>query len=213
MKKSEFIDSVRQIEIDLFSRNCNKWVKKQNDKDKEQFRSLRIQISTYRSQLETNRLRVLADKLDELTPSLIDGIEQLQTEIDMMKDFVKTYYGKTASTEDFKGIVDKHFVEDMSWFFEQWVYGTDIPKYIHSYSVDKVDNTYQVIMKVKQKNVSPDFKMTVPVVVVFVDDSYSVFRIMVDKPNNEIKLPLVGKEVKEVVFNPFRSVLCEVEEE
>ena len=33
---------------------------------------------------------------------------------------------------------------------------------------------------------------------------------MVDKPSNEIKLPLVNKEIKEIVFNPFHSVLCEV---
>lgn len=132
---------------------------------------------------------------------------------EMMKDFVKTYYGKDASTGDFKRIVDKHTGEDMSWFFDQWVYGTEIPKYIYSYSVDKVGDKFQVAIRVKQKNVSSNFKMPVPVVVVFKDESYSIFRIMVDKPYNEIKLPLVEKEVKEVVFNPFHSVLCEVEEE
>ena len=131
----------------------------------------------------------------------------------MMRDYVKTYYGKKASTEDFKSIVDKHFQEDMSWFFDQWVYGIEIPKYVFSYSVDKVEDKFEVTVKVKQKNVSPDFKMQVPIVVVFTDDSYSVFRIMVDKPLNDIKLPLIEKEVGEVVLNPFHSVLCEVEEE
>jgi hypothetical protein len=133
--------------------------------------------------------------------------------IKMIKDFVETYYGKNASTEDFKRIVEKHTGEDMIWFFDQWVYGTEIPKYIFSYTVHKVGNDYQVTMKVKQENVSPDFKMTVPVVVVFEDESYSIFRIMVDKPANEIKLPLVNKEIKDIVFNSFHSVLCEVEEE
>jgi len=131
--------------------------------------------------------------------------------VEMLKDYVKTYYGKNASTLDFKKIVAKHFGEDMSWFFDQWVYGTEIPKYIYSYSVDKVDGKYQVTLKVNQEDVSPNFKMPVPVVVVFKDEGYSVFRIMVDKPINEIKLPLVSKEVKEIVFNPFHSVLAEVE--
>jgi hypothetical protein len=130
---------------------------------------------------------------------------------EMLKDYVKTYYGENASTEDFKKIVDKHFGEDMSWFFDQWVYGIEIPKYVYSYSVDKVDGEYQVTLKVKQENVSSSFKMPVPVVVVFKDEGYSIFMIMVDKPLKEIKLPLVSKEVKDIVFNPFHSVLAEVE--
>jgi hypothetical protein len=133
--------------------------------------------------------------------------------VKMMKDFVETYYGKNASTEDFKEIVEKHTEQDMTWFFDQWVYGTEIPKYIYSYSVDMVGGKYQVTMSVKQENVSPGFKMLVPVVVAFKDDSYSIFRIMVDKTANEIKLPLVDKEIKEIVFNPFHSVLCEVKED
>ena len=132
---------------------------------------------------------------------------------DMMKDFVKTYYGKSASTEDFKKVVEKHMGQDMTWFFDQWVYGTEIPKYIYSHTIHKSGNDYQVTMKVKQENVSPNFRMIVPVVVAFKDESYSIFRITVDKPLNEIKLPLVNKEINQIVFNPFHSVLCEVKEE
>lgn len=132
---------------------------------------------------------------------------------EMMKDFVKTYYGKAAGTEDFKKIVEKHMGQDMTWFFDQWVYGTEIPKYVYSYSIDKVGDKFQVTTKVSQENVSPNFSMIVPVVVAFKDESYSIFRITVDKPANEIKLPLVNKEIKQIVFNPFHSVLCETEEE
>jgi hypothetical protein len=130
---------------------------------------------------------------------------------EMLKDYVKTYYGKNASTLDFKKIVDKHFGEDMGWFFDQWVYGIEIPKYVYSYSLDKVDGKYQVTLDVKQENVSPGFKMPVPVVLVYPDETYSIVRITIDKPTNKIKLPLLEKEVKEIVFNPFHSVLAEVE--
>lgn len=132
---------------------------------------------------------------------------------EMMKDFVKTHYGKAASTEDFKRIVDKHMGQDMTWFFDQWVYGTEIPTYIYSHTIHKSGNDYQVTMSVKQDRVSPNFRMIVPVVVAFKDESYSIFRITVDKPADEIKLPLVNKEINEIVFNPFHSVLCEVEEQ
>lgn len=132
--------------------------------------------------------------------------------IALLKDFVSSYYGKNASTTDFQKIVEKHFGEKMDWFFKQWVYGIEIPKYFYSYATEKVGDKYQVTVKVKQENVSPDFKMQVPVVVVYKTEGYSIFRIWVDKPEVEVKLPPVPMEVKEIVFNPFESVLAEVEE-
>ena len=49
----------------------------------------------------------------------------------MMQDFVKTYSGKAATTEDFKATVEKHMTPDMKaigdgkmdWFFDEYVYG------------------------------------------------------------------------------------------
>lgn len=61
---------------------------------------------------------------------------------DMMKDFCQTYDTKSASTEDFKAIVEKHMSRamdldgnhKMDWFFNQYVYGTGIPQYDFHYS-------------------------------------------------------------------------------
>jgi aminopeptidase N len=48
-----------------------------------------------------------------------------------MQDFVKTYAGKAATTEDFKAAVEKHMTVEMDlegnhrmdWFFNEYVYG------------------------------------------------------------------------------------------
>jgi aminopeptidase N len=56
---------------------------------------------------------------------------------EMMTDFVKTHFNQNVSTEDFKQSVEKHMTAQMDldkngrmdWFFNQWVYGTDIPAY------------------------------------------------------------------------------------
>ncbi|MGH9452384.1 MAG: M1 family aminopeptidase, partial [Terriglobia bacterium] len=53
--------------------------------------------------------------------------------ISMMKDFVSTYAGKNASTEDFQSIVAKHMKDNMDWFFNEWVYGTEVPHYDFQY--------------------------------------------------------------------------------
>jgi hypothetical protein len=131
--------------------------------------------------------------------------------IQMMKDYVQTHSGKDASTEDFKRIVDKHFGEDMSWFFNQWVYGMEIPTYVVSWNKEKTENgKFQVILKVKQENVSEGFKMLVPVVMNFDKDKFAIIKVLVDKQYAEIKLPQAPIEPKEIVFNPFYSVLCDV---
>ncbi len=54
-----------------------------------------------------------------------------------MQDYCKTYDNKAASTEDFKTIVEKHMTKSMDldgdhkmdWFFNEYVYGTGIPRY------------------------------------------------------------------------------------
>ena len=56
--------------------------------------------------------------------------------IDMMHDFVESHKDRPASTESFKAIVEKHMTKVMDlqrngrldWFFNQWVYGTAVPK-------------------------------------------------------------------------------------
>lgn len=86
----------------------------------------------------------------------------------MMKDFVKTHFNKPVSTEDFKAIVEKHMTPEMNvdgsgkmdWFFNQWVYGTQVPAYRLEYSVG---SDGMLNGKIIQSGVSDDFIMLVPI--------------------------------------------------
>jgi aminopeptidase N len=59
--------------------------------------------------------------------------------IGMMKDFTSSFSGKNPSTRDFQTVVERHMVPAMNaagdgkmdWFFQQWVDGTEIPRYRH----------------------------------------------------------------------------------
>lgn len=90
----------------------------------------------------------------------------------MMKDFVKTHFNQDVSTEDFKAIVEKHMTPEMNidnsgkmdWFFNQWVYGTQVPAYKLEY---KVTSDGMLNGKVTQSGVSNDFMMLVPIYVDF----------------------------------------------
>lgn len=93
----------------------------------------------------------------------------------MMKDFIASHYNKDVSTEDFKAIVEKHITPEMDidkngkmdWFFDQWVYGTEVPAYKFEYSIDKSGGKTRINAKITQSNVSDNFVMPVPIYVDF----------------------------------------------
>jgi hypothetical protein len=86
----------------------------------------------------------------------------------MMKDFVQTFFNKDVSTEDFKGMVEKHMTAKMNldrngkmdWFFNAFVYGSDVPSYKFDYRINP-DGTLSG--KITQAGVSDDFTSLVPV--------------------------------------------------
>jgi hypothetical protein len=88
----------------------------------------------------------------------------------MMQDFIKSHYDQDVSTEDLKLIVEKHMTREMDldgnhrmdWFFNEWVYGTEIPSYHFDYQI-AADGTFTG--KITQSGVSDKFKMLVPLYV------------------------------------------------
>jgi hypothetical protein len=96
-----------------------------------------------------------------------DGDAKFQA---MMRDFVKTNFNKGATTEDFKAMVEKHITPKMDidkngkmdWFFDQWVYGKEVPAYKLEYKVDNANGKYILSGKITQSGVSDNFAMIVP---------------------------------------------------
>ena len=90
--------------------------------------------------------------------------------IAMMQDFIQTHYNKDISTEDLKRAVEKHMSKGMDlagnrkmdWFFDQWVYGTEMPSYQFDY---KIGADGALTGTITQSGVSPKFMMPIPVYV------------------------------------------------
>ena len=69
---------------------------------------------------------------------------------DMMKDFVEKYRNNVASTEDFRRVAGEHFAKtviarkyqlnNLDWFFQQWVYESSLPSYRLEYQVQSQDD-------------------------------------------------------------------------
>jgi aminopeptidase N len=130
----------------------------------------------------------------------------------LMREFYQTYKGKKASTADFIRLTEKYMRKDMDWFFDQWIYGTDIPLYKFSYSSKKAGNgSYLIQCKVVQENVPENFQMDVPVLLVLPENKFARFRVNVKGRITMFSLPPLPMEPIEIIFNDLQSVLCEVE--
>jgi hypothetical protein len=140
---------------------------------------------------------------------------------DLMHDFVKTYSGQSATTEDFKAIVEKHMTPDMKqlgdgtmkWFFDEYVYGTSLPSYKLDYTFDN-DAQGDVVLNLKmaQSNVDDHFRMLVPVYVESADNK--IFRLgrvrMIGNNTVEQKVPIKGLKDKprRLMLNYMADVLA-----
>ena len=132
--------------------------------------------------------------------------------VNMMHDFFNTSNGKNASTSDFKKVVDKHFGEDMSWFFDQYVYSTDIPHYKYYYTTKKSsDGKFIVTLRVKQEEVLESFKMYVPIKIILDDGTTARIRFLVSGNETIYELPPLPGMPEDIIFNDLESVLCEVD--
>ena len=88
-----------------------------------------------------------------------------------MQQFVKDYAGKAATTEDWKASMEQTMPKSLDlrgdgkldWFFDEYVYGTELPHYTVSadFTVDDAGVT-SAHLKLAQSNVSKNFVMMVP---------------------------------------------------
>jgi hypothetical protein len=46
----------------------------------------------------------------------------------------------------------------------------------------------------------------------FVDGSRAYMRLLIDQPSGDLTLPPIRGEIKDIVLNPFNSVLAKVEQ-
>ncbi|HKG20388.1 MAG TPA: carboxypeptidase regulatory-like domain-containing protein [Blastocatellia bacterium] len=134
----------------------------------------------------------------------------------MMRDFVQAHYNQDISTQDFQRAVEKHMTRDMdldgngkmNWFFQQYVFGTNIPEYKLDYRVDEADGKAVLVGKVTQSNVDDAFKMRVPL---YADIDGKVRRLGVlslfgNSSTEEFRVPL-PKKPRKVMLNYYEDVL------
>ena len=138
--------------------------------------------------------------------------------IEMMRDFVKIHFNENASTESFKAVVEKHMLptmdldgnKRMDWFFLQWVFGTEVPRYRLDYALTaESDGKVLLTGKITQSEVSDQFKMLVPIYLDFDGKISRLGNVPIvgnsTTPEFKVKLP---SRPKRVLINYHYDVLA-----
>ena len=131
---------------------------------------------------------------------------------EMMRRFVRDHHEAPASTRSFEAAVERAFSAPMDWFFDQWVYGVDVPTYRPDLEVSRVADQQPPWLlhgTVRQEDVPGTFRMPVPVLLRFADRPPQVHRILVDAPSVDVAIPLPA-EPTDIEFNYRHAVLAHV---
>jgi len=130
----------------------------------------------------------------------------------IMSEFFTAFRDSAATTDDFRLIVEKHVGGDMRWFFNQWVYGTDIPTIKCTKSVEKTtEGKYSVTLWVEQSDVTKPFILVLPLEIDYRDGTKSLARLMIDSMKKEFTYTL-DREPTSIKFDAMESLLTPIEQ-
>jgi hypothetical protein len=131
----------------------------------------------------------------------------------ILRDFVKEYGGKAASTADFQKMVEKVAPGDWSFFFNAWIYDSAIPTLRWSYKVEpNGTGGAKLSVTVKRSGVPDDFVMVAPVRVELDGNRAGVFFIQI-RQNEQTVTQNMPSVPKNVIFAPDHSLLANIRRE
>lgn len=137
--------------------------------------------------------------------------------IALMHDFVSTDFNQAASTEQFLLLANKYMKPSLdlagdhtlTWFFAEWVYGNELPRYRLEYSLKPApEGKYLLTGKLTQSDVSAGFRMKVPIYMEVDKKVLRIGSIMVTGSKTEEFKVVLPEKPKKVMANAFNDVLA-----
>ena len=130
----------------------------------------------------------------------------------LMRTYATDHVRGVMSTRSFETAVERAFGEPMDWFFDQWVYGVEVPTYRPDLDVSPVaDSPSPFVLhgRIRQDDVSDGFRMPVPIRLTFDDHPPMTHRIWVDADEVLVELALPARPTR-VEFNYQHAVLAKI---
>ncbi len=144
------------------------------------------------------------------------GDNREQPFIDMMHDFMETHHNSPASTESFIAIAEKHMTKQMDlqrnghldWFFEEWVYGTQVPHYDFKYQLQPAEGgKTRIRAEITQSAVDEHFAMLVPVFGDFGNGMIRLGQLAIAGNSTRTVDFIVDRQPKKVALNAYKDIL------
>jgi hypothetical protein len=142
-----------------------------------------------------------------------------QAFFNMMTDFVQRFRNNTASSDDFRNVVNEHFAKspiarkygmtNLNWLFAEEVYQTSLPSYELQYKLeDQPDGKVLLSGTITQQNAPEDWIMVLPVKLNFGGKQEGAGTVLVQGASSpfQIKLPMRPKKVE---LDPDRWIISE----
>lgn len=127
----------------------------------------------------------------------------------LLGDFLKQYQWREATTADFQRVAEEHFGKPLDWFFDQWVYGVELPEYEWRAAVRKQpDGKFAVDVSVTTKGVSDGFRMLIPFTILMAGEYHTTTRLDISQLQQTVTVANLPYQPEKFVFNSFKSVLC-----
>jgi hypothetical protein len=154
--------------------------------------------------------------LQMLRSMMYSSDDQDKAFIAMMHDFVDSHRDKAASTESFKAIAEKHMNKSMDfagngrldWFFNEWVYGTQVPRYKFEYQLLPADGgKVKLHMTLTQSEVNGQFAMLVPVFGDFGKGMVRLGQIPIIGNSTRSVDAVLPAQPKKVALNAYKDIL------
>jgi len=136
--------------------------------------------------------------------------------IDMMHDFVATHENHSASTESFKAVAERHMTKLMDlqrngrldWFFDEWIYGTQVPKYKFNYELTPgPEGKTKLHVSLTQSDVDDSFGMLLPIYADFGKGMIPILELPLIGNNTRTYDTVLPIQPKKVAFNAYKEIL------
>lgn len=122
-----------------------------------------------------------------------------------LQDFLRTYYGRKATTEDFRKVMERHLKMDLGWFFDQYFRRTEIPSATVKARAEQDGGQWKLLVEGTQDT---DFRLCIPVEVSFGDKKKEVIFQLQGKEGRQ-EFPLEAKP-SGVKVDPGNETLARV---
>ena len=121
------------------------------------------------------------------------------------KTYQQRYANSTASTENFKALVNEMTGLDYSYFFNQWIYGAGFPNYTYKWNY-KNGHLFIQINQDNSQNPANFFELLLPFTMVTTQSNKAEIFVTHNTPNQFFDIT-VSDSVKSLLFDPNNWIL------